>query len=112
MPGLDRRWFVLRLPPALTFHTRNEVKAAVRMILRDGFRCVILNAAGCDALDTTGAGLLVQLAREARNHGARLVVTNLGGQPRELWDVCRLDGAIATAATAAEVTAACAREAA
>jgi anti-anti-sigma regulatory factor len=101
--GLDRRWFALRLPPALTLHTRRDVQEAVRLVLADGFRTVILDAAALHVVDTVGLGALVGLAREAAQYGARLVVAGLAGQPLDCWEMCQLDRVPGLVGTAPDV---------
>lgn len=75
----------------------------------DGVRAVVLGFTALDYMNSAGIGLLVTLLVRARRHGQRLLAYGLSEHYRQIFELTRLDEAIAIHAGEREALAAATR---
>ena len=82
---------VAALAGPLTVGTREALKRGVLDALAGGGRRVVLDFADAGYVDSTGLGLLVHLAKRARERGGEVRLANVSDDVRTLLRLTRLD---------------------
>lgn len=97
---LDRRddgdATVVSIVGALDAITEAEVVPALEAIAGEGRRTLTLELSALSYLDAAGASALVRVAARCREHGGVLRVAGLTRQPRALFQLLRLERALAS----------------
>lgn len=66
------------------------LKDALREVLADGWKKIVLNLSGVSAIDSSGVGELVAGLRTARNVDAQLKATQLGGRVQHVLGLAQI----------------------
>jgi anti-sigma B factor antagonist len=64
-----------------------------------GARAVVVDLGKLELIDSSGVGVFISLFKRARSEGGRVVFAAIGGQPREIFRLLRLDQSLDTAAS-------------
>ena len=86
--------------------SEEALMAAYASVCEDGTKGIVLNFDQLEFLNSGGIGLLVTLLVRANRNGQRLSACGLSDHYREIFELTRLDDAIAIHATEAEAVAA------
>lgn len=81
----------LGVPTELIVGTRQAFRAEVERRLEAGAREILCDCRDTRWMDASGMGILVSLAKRARERGARLVIANLNDDLRNLFELTKLD---------------------
>jgi len=86
---------ILRIEGDVTSSSEAELMAAYASIADGGTRLVVLDFSRLAYMNSGGIGLLVTLLVRAQRGGVRLVATGLSDHYRQIFELTRLDEAIA-----------------
>jgi anti-sigma B factor antagonist len=70
------------------------LRPAVEQLIDRGGIKVVLDMAFVEIIDSSGVGLVVSLFKRLRALGGALAITGVAGQPREIFQIMRLDKAL------------------
>jgi anti-sigma B factor antagonist len=95
--GLDRAGSaaILRIAGDVTSASEAELMAAYASIADSGTKLIVLDFSRLAYMNSGGIGLLVTLLVRAQRGGVRLVATGLSEHYRQIFELTRLDEAIA-----------------
>jgi anti-sigma B factor antagonist len=82
---------VLELQGSLDAMTAAEFKPAVVAIAAGAARRVVVDLQRLTLIDSTGVGVLISLFKRMRAREGTVAFAGLGGQPREVFRLLRLD---------------------
>jgi anti-anti-sigma factor len=86
---------ILRVEGDVTSASEGELMAAYAAIADGGTKVVVLDFSRLAYMNSGGIGLLVTLLVRAQRGGVRLVATGLSEHYRQIFELTRLDEAIA-----------------
>jgi anti-anti-sigma factor len=86
---------ILRVEGDITSASEGELMAAYAAIADGGTKVVVLDFSRLAYMNSGGIGLLVTLLVRAQRGGVRLVATGLSEHYRQIFELTRLDEAIA-----------------
>jgi anti-anti-sigma factor len=86
---------ILRIEGDVTSGSEGELMAAYASIADGGTKLVVLDFSRLGYMNSGGIGLLVTLLVRAQRGGVRLVATGLSEHYRQIFELTRLDEAIA-----------------
>ncbi len=86
---------ILRIHGDITSASEGDLSAAYGRAIDAGASTVILDFAGLEYMNSGGIGLLVTLLVRAQRGGAHLMATGLSEHYRQIFELTRLDEAIA-----------------
>lgn len=90
----------------VTSESEAQLVAAYDEAATDGVRAIVLGFDGLEYMNSGGIGLLVTLLVRAQREGRAMLAFGLSEHYRQIFDLTRLDEAIAIHATEAEALAA------
>ncbi len=91
----DQQIPVLRISGDITSSSEGDLMAAYGRATTDQSSVVILDFAGLAYMNSGGIGLLVTLLVRAQRGGGRLIAVGLSDHYRQIFELTRLDEAIA-----------------
>jgi anti-sigma B factor antagonist len=97
---------IIDIAGQVTAFAENVLMDAYAEASGDRTRAIILNFTGLDYMNSSGIGLLVTLLIRAQRQKQQLLAYGLNEHYRQIFDLTRLDEAIALYATEAEALAA------
>jgi anti-sigma B factor antagonist len=86
---------ILRIEGDVTSASEGDLMAAYAAIADSGTKVVVLDFSHLAYMNSGGIGLLVTLLVRAQRGGVRLVATGLSDHYRQIFELTRLDEAIA-----------------
>ena len=86
---------ILRIEGDVTSASEPDLTAAYGVAVANGGSVVVLDFSKLDYMNSGGIGLLVTLLVRAQRGGGRLVATGLSDHYRQIFELTRLDEAIA-----------------
>jgi anti-sigma B factor antagonist len=86
---------ILRIHGDITSASDGDLTAAYARAIDAGASTVILDLSGLEYMNSGGIGLLVTLLVRAQRGGAHLMATGLSEHYRQIFELTRLDEAIA-----------------
>ena len=86
---------ILRIEGDVTSASEGDLMAAYAAIADSGTKVVVLDFSRLAYMNSGGIGLLVTLLVRAQRGGVRLVATGLSDHYRQIFELTRLDEAIA-----------------
>jgi anti-sigma B factor antagonist len=84
-------WTLLSLQGSLDALTSGALKAQVVELAQHEVLRVVVDMSGLNLIDSTGVGVLISLFKRARAAGGAVHFAGLGGQPKEIFRLLRLD---------------------
>lgn len=85
---------VLKVEGKLDCLTVPEVRPEIDKLVERDVRKVILDASGVELLDSSGVAVIVSLFKRMRAIGGDVRIAALGGQPKSIFNLLRLDRAL------------------
>ncbi len=85
---------LLSLDGKLDAANTGPLKGEVVAIAESGQLRVVVDLAALEYIDSTGVGVLISLFKRVRMLGGNVFFTGLGGQPREVFRLLRLERAL------------------
>jgi anti-sigma B factor antagonist len=85
---------VVALAGNLDALTVGGIKAEVERIVSERAKACVLDLGGVLLVDSTGVGSIISLFKRLRAHGGDLKVAGVNGQPKEIFDLLRLERAL------------------
>jgi anti-sigma B factor antagonist len=86
---------ILRIEGDVTSASEPDLTAAYGLAVANGASVVVLDFSKLEYMNSGGIGLLVTLLVRAQRAGGRLVATGLSDHYRQIFELTRLDEAIA-----------------
>jgi len=86
---------ILRIQGDITSASESDLSAAYTRAIDGGASTVLLDFSGLEYMNSGGIGLLVTLLVRAQRGGAHLMATGLSDHYRQIFELTRLDEAIA-----------------
>lgn len=96
---------VLTLQGTLDASTSGGLKREVVALADGGAKKVVVDLAKLTLIDSTGVGVLISLFKRTRAQGGAVQFAGLGGQPKEIFRLLRLDRSLDLAASVDEAVA-------
>jgi anti-sigma B factor antagonist len=84
-------WTLLSLQGSLDALTSGTLKAQVVELAQTEIIRVVVDMSALNLIDSTGVGVLISLFKRARAAGGAVHFAGLGGQPKEIFRLLRLD---------------------
>lgn len=96
--------WVLKVDGKLDCLTVPEVRPEIDKLVERDARKVILDASGVELLDSSGVAVIVSLFKRMRAIGGDVRIAALGGQPKSIFNLLRLDRALPVFPTVEEAS--------
>jgi anti-sigma B factor antagonist len=98
-------WTVVRARGEIDLATSPRLRSALVDAVGVEPRDLVIDLSSVDLIDSTGLGVLLGALRRARQGGARLVLSGLSGQVREVFALTGLDANFDIAGSVADAVA-------
>ena len=85
---------ILALAGNLDALTVVGIKAEIERIVSERTKACVLDVTGVLLVDSTGVGSIISLFKRLRAQGGDLKVAGVNGQPKEIFDLLRLERAL------------------
>ena len=85
---------VLVLSGNLDALTASTLKSEVELLVGGGSKACVLDMTGVVLVDSSGIGAIIALFKRLRAVGGDLKVAGVAGQPKEIFDLLRLERAL------------------
>lgn len=95
---------VIKIDGKLDCLTVPEVRPEIDKLVERDVKKVILDAAGIELLDSSGVAVIVSLFKRIRAVGGDVRIAALGGQPKSIFNLLRLDRALPVFPSVEEAT--------
>jgi anti-anti-sigma factor len=80
---------VMKIADRLDSGTAPELETDVRLFLVSGTTELTLDCAGLTYMSSVGLQSVIMMAKEMQKIGGKLSISNLQGQPKDIFDACR-----------------------
>lgn len=86
---------VLAIVGHLDALTAGELKLEIERMVSNQTKACVLDMVGVELVDSTGIGSIISLFKRLRAQGGDLKIACVIGQPKQIFDLLRLDRALA-----------------